>query len=112
MPRLRTHRPAARRRRAAWDASKELARACVAWGYGAGPAAPYLEAHAAWRRARALPWGELLEIDRTARDWMIGDALFTGAHGLNVTSILRPDLRLQRQERARLRCRLPLGRAA
>lgn len=106
MPRVDQHRPRVLHHLRAWQASRALGLACVAWGYGEGPVEPYLEAYAAWRLTRSMPWGELLGLERTARNWMIGDAPWVAAHGVNVTSILRPDLRQQRVERARRRSKL------
>ena len=81
--------------------TRALVAAFVAWGYGSGAAEPYLEAHAAWCRARSLPWGVPLALSRPWRDKRLGDAAFVAAHGLNVTLIRRPDLRQRAQRHAR-----------
>jgi hypothetical protein len=77
MPRLPYREHLARK------ATLALVRAWLAWDFGKGPAAPYVEAHAAWLVARSHPSlakprrSRALELRRVSA---IGDELFVERH--------------------------------
>lgn len=99
-------------------ATRELVRTFVAWDYGLGPAAPYVEAAARWRAERSLwTWEALLALhDRRGGECPFGDGVFVGTHGqLVLRAAAGRDARLERPRSrfmARVRHLLPLLREA